>query len=61
MGHWVNLDRRAKTPLPALRVRREGKRTANGQKRGRGRGMCLRRDAGRDGAGAWREGGASWL
>lgn len=54
MGHWVNLDRRAKTPLPALRVRWEGKRTANGQKRGRGRGMCLRRDAG-----ARREGGAA--
>ncbi len=46
MGHWVNLDRRAKTPLHALRGRREGKRPANGQKRGRGRGMCLRRDAG---------------
>ena len=60
MGHWVNLDRRAKTPLPALRARWDGKRTANGQKRGRGRGMCLRRDAGGCGAGAWLEGGATW-
>ncbi len=60
MGHWVNLDRRAKTPIPALRVRWEGKRTANGRKRGRGRGMCLRRDTGGCGAGERREGGVSW-
>ncbi len=58
MGHWVNLDKRPKTPLPALRARWEGKRTANGRKRGRGRGAWLPRGAGDYGTGAWREGGA---
>ncbi len=59
MGHWINLDRRARTPLPALRARWEGKHTANGQKRARGRGAWLLRDAGRNGADAMRKGGAA--
>ena len=59
MGHWINLDRGTRTPLPALRARWEGKRTANRRERGRGRGACLLRDAGRNGAGATREGGAA--
>lgn len=57
MGHWMNLDKRPKTPLPALRARWEGKRTANGRKRGRGRGTWLLCGAGGCGADARLKGG----
>ena len=60
MGHWVNLDRRAKTPLPALVARKGCNWPRYREERRTGRGSGLRRNAGGDGADGTRKGGAPW-
>jgi len=60
MGHWINLDRGVRTPLPALCARRGCNWPRERMERGRGRGGALLRDAGRNGTGGTRKGGVPW-
>ncbi len=61
MGHWINLDRRAKTPLPALRAARGCNWPQMRGERGTGRVAWLPRNAGAGGTdtGARLKGGAA--
>ena len=60
MGHWVNLDRRAKTPLPALIARKGRNWPQSREERRSRRGSGLLRNAGGGGADGTRKDGAPW-
>ena len=58
MGHWINLDRGAKTPLPALPSRKGCNWPRSREERRTGRGSGLPRNGDGGGAGGTLKGGA---